>query len=182
MGEFLLAPISQYIFMRGFRPTDAPASPVALLLRARLLLARAHAPSPELPSSRVNLASPAATRTSCPGWHTTRPTHARTRACLPGLSWVCWPGCLGGSAHSALFGSAFSTLFSLLFSPSCCPSFLPSYSAAAAILLLLCCTGYHALHCTTLRSGPTLIRRIGKPASRSVRSWRSRPLLLLGIL
>lgn len=28
-GEFLLAPVSQYIFTRGFRPTDASASPVA---------------------------------------------------------------------------------------------------------------------------------------------------------
>ena len=93
-GKFLLAPVSQYIFTRGFRPTDAPASPVALLPRA--FTTRAYTPAfitrARTPAHAHAHHARARVRT---GTRTCTGTHTRTYTRLP--AWV------PARAYSALF-------------------------------------------------------------------------------
>lgn len=139
---FLLAPVSQYFFTRGFRPNDAPASPVRARVRARTH-ARAHAHAlcaGTRACTRVHAHARTRTRASCTRTHAHAParvrtctrTHAHasahTRACTHLLGCPALPCCTG-------LLCPFSWCSPCPFCPALLCPFSPFFSALLASLL-----------------------------------------------
>lgn len=166
VGAFLPAPVSQYIFTRGFRSAHAPASPVAPA-HAHVTRPRTHAHAPAHPRLHTHTRIMRARAHARVRTHTHTHVHAAPARPAPAAAGLpCWPGCACPALLHGLtlpfFSAGFSALFafpSLSFSATAAPA-----TCCTCCTVLLCCTAaVLCCTCCTLRSGPALIRRIGKP-------------------